>query len=232
MTGPHETVAMPGDGAPAAPAEPAPGAAAQAPEPVSEQQERSALVQQMGGVRGLVDSGLPALVFVTVNILVGLGPAVASAVVSGVAVFLLRLARRESVQHAVSGFLGLALAAFIAQRTGRAEGFFLPGIVMNCVYATGLLASVALRRPLVGIAVAAFEGRGSDWRLDDAARRVYARATIGWAVYFLVRAAVALALFDAGSPVGLLVLRLTGVPMMVLAVVVTVAYTRRAARHP
>ncbi|MDP9407348.1 MAG: DUF3159 domain-containing protein [Actinomycetota bacterium] len=201
------------------------GAARQGPVP--ERAERSALIEQMGGVRGLVDSGLPALVFVTVNTLSGLRPAVISAVVCGAAVFVLRLARRQTVQHAVSGFLGLAFAAFIAARTGRAEGFFLPGIVMNFVYATALVGSVVARRPLVGLAAAALEGRPSTWRDDARVRRVYARATIGWAVYFVVRAVIAIALYDAGSPVGLLVLKLSGVPTMILAVVATVAYTRR-----
>ena len=224
MTGPPEAVAdRDGRGARVHPEQ-------AAPRPVPESAERSALIEQMGGVRGLVDSGLPALIFVTVNVLAGLRPAVVSAVVCGVGVLVLRLVRRQSVQHAVSGFLGLALAAFIAARTGRAEGFFLPGIVMNFVYATALVASVAVRRPLVGLAAAALEGRPPTWREDDAVRRVYARATIGWAVYFVVRAVISLALYDAGTAVGLLLFKLSGTPTMILAVVATVAYTRRARR--
>jgi len=195
---------------------------------VPERVERAALIEQFGGVRGLVDSGLPALVFVTVNTVAGLRPAVISAVVCGVAVAVLRLARRESLQHAVSGFLGLALAAFIASRTGRAEGFFLPGIVMNFVYATALVGSVVVRRPIVGLAAAALEGRPASWRENDGVRKVYARATIAWAVYFVVRALISLGLYDAGSAIGLLLFKLSGTPMMIVAVLVTVAYTRRA----
>ena len=229
-TSPEATVGdptrdAPGDGPPAG-SGPGTTGGGVAPERV----ERSAFVEQLGGVRGLVDSGLPALVFVTVNILVGLQPAVVSAVACGVGVLVLRLARRETVQQAVSGFLGLALAAFIAARTGRAEGFFLPGIAMNFLYAGALLGSVALRRPLIGYAVAAFEGRGHSWRDDPRVRRVYATATLGWVAYFVVRAVAALALFNAESPVGLLVLRLSGFPMMLAAVALTVAYTRRATR--
>lgn len=230
MTGPDEVVADRDDrlgpvleGAPGGSTDTAPGT-----EPVPEQAERTALIEQLGGVRGLIDSGLPAVVFVTLNTLAGLRPAVISAVVCGVAVFALRLARRQTVQHAVSGFLGLALAAFIAARTGRAEGFFLPGIVMNFVYATALVVSVAIRRPLIGIAAAALEGRESTWREDPRVRRVYARATVAWAVYFVVRAGIAIALYDAGSPVGLLLLKLSGFPTMVAMVLGTVAYTRRA----
>ena len=222
MSSPHETVTDRDGQAAAAEREPAAGA------PVPERVERAALIEQFGGVRGLIDSGLPALVFVTVNTVVGLRPAVISAVVCGVAVAVLRLARRESLQHAVSGFLGLALAAFIAARTGRAEGFFLPGIVMNFVYATALVGSVLVRRPIVGLAAAALEGRPASWREDDRVRKVYARATVAWAVYFVVRALISLGLYDAGSAIGLLLFKLSGTPMMIVAVLVTVAYTRRA----
>ena len=237
MTGPDEAVAdRDGAGAPVPVPDDQPSPPEQSgalPEQrqsgaLPEQAERTALVEQLGGIRGLVDSGLPAVVFVTVNTLSGLRPAVISAVVCGVAVFLLRLVRRQTVQHAVSGFLGLAFAAFIAARTGRAEGFFLPGIVMNFVYATALVASVAVRRPLVGIAAAALEGRAATWRDDTRVRRVYARATVAWAVYFVVRAVIAIVLYDAGSPIGLLLLKLSGFPTMIAMVVGTVAYTRRA----
>ena len=58
---------------------------------------------------------------------------------------ILRLVRREPVQFAFSGFLGVGLAAYLAHRLGRAEGFFIPGIVFNAVYFTAFAGSVLIR---------------------------------------------------------------------------------------
>jgi hypothetical protein len=119
---------------------------------------RSALVDAFGGKRGLVDSGLPAVVFVFVNSLVGaladrqtgLDAAIAAAVATGVAVVLLRLVRRETLQQAVSGFLGLAVAVWFARRSGEARGFFLPGIFINIGYGLVFLVSALIGRPWSG----------------------------------------------------------------------------------
>ncbi len=81
MTGPSEVVADRDDRYAPAPADRPVPADQPGPRAVPEAAERSALMNQMGGVRGLVDSGLPALIFVTVNVLAGLQPAVVSAVV-------------------------------------------------------------------------------------------------------------------------------------------------------
>ncbi|HYT10540.1 MAG TPA: DUF3159 domain-containing protein, partial [Mycobacteriales bacterium] len=84
---------------------------------------RPLLVESLGGWRGLADSGLPVVVFVGVNAAAGLAAAVWAALAAGVLLLVLRLVRRQSAQQAVSGFLGVALAAYIASRTGEAKGY-------------------------------------------------------------------------------------------------------------
>src|SRR6266516_5973663 len=59
------------------------------------------LVESIGGWRGLVDSGLPVVVFVAANTVAGLAAAVWSAIGCGVLLLALRLVRRESVQQTV-----------------------------------------------------------------------------------------------------------------------------------
>ena len=77
-----------------------------------------------------------------------------------------RLVRRQSPVHALSGLVGVAFAAFIATRSGRAEDFFLPGLLANAAYASAFLISIAVKRPLVGLIVANLDGEGSEWRSD------------------------------------------------------------------
>lgn len=115
---------------------------------------RAAFASSVGGPRGIIDSGAPSLAFVIAYLIGGLTVGLWVAVAVGVALLALRLARRQSVQQAVSGFFGVAVAAFVAWRLGRAEGFFLPGIFVNVVYGAAFLVSILLRRPLVGYIMA------------------------------------------------------------------------------
>ena len=89
----------------------------------------------------------------------------------------MRLVRRESPRHALSGLVGVAFAAFVATRSGRAENFFLPGLLANAAYAAAFLISLAVRWPLVGVIVGQLDGEGNGWREDPARVRAFVRAT-------------------------------------------------------
>ena len=114
--------------------------------------DRHLVLEQLGGWRGMVDATLPTVAFVVANSLGGLGPGIWAAGVAAVAVFLLRLVRRESVQQAVSGLFAVAVAVAIAFYTGQARDFFVFGILRTVAIALALLGSVAVRRPLIGYA--------------------------------------------------------------------------------
>ena len=197
---------------------------------------RPALVEAMGGKRGLIDSGLPAVVFVFVNSVVqafsardtALNAAIAASVACGLAVIVLRLVRKETLQQAVSGFLGLAVAVFFARRSGEARGFFLPGIFINIAYGVAFLGSALVSRPVVGYVYAAVEGLDARWREDVRLRRTFAVASLGWALVFASRAVVQTVLYVMDRP-GLLAASklLMGWPLTIAAVALTVAYVRR-----
>ena len=199
-----------------------------------------ALVEQLGGKRGLVDSGLPAVVFVGVNALVDIGAArsvalrwaIAAAVATGIGIIVLRLVRRETVQQALSGFLGLGLAVFFAARSGEARDFFKPGIYINIGYGLLFLGSAVIGRPLVGAIYSAVDGLGDTWRTVRRLRRVFTVATIGWALVFAMRAVVQVAFYNADRPDLLAISRLLlGWPVTIAAVALTVAYVRRSHRR-
>ena len=198
---------------------------------------KPALVEALGGKRGLVDSGLPAVVFVLVNSVVqafssretALNAAIWSAIGIGVAVIVLRLVRKETLQQAISGFLGLAIAVFFARRSGEARGFFLPGIFINIAYGLVFVGSAIIGRPIVGAIYAAVDGLDKRWREDPRLRRIFAIASLGWAVVFASRAVVQGVLYLMDRP-GLLAAAklLMGWPLTIAAVALTVAYVKRA----
>lgn len=190
------------------------------------------LVESIGGWRGLVDSGLPVVVFVAVNALGGLTAAIWAAVAAGVLLSVLRLVRKETVQQAVSGFFGVAVAAFIAARTGEAKGFFLLGIWASFVYAGVFLVSVLARWPLVGVIWEYVDGTGDQaWRRDKPLLRVYTWCTLVWVGVFLARGLVQRYLYQEDQTGWLAVARLgMGYPLTIAALAVSVIAVRRLRR--
>jgi hypothetical protein len=199
-----------------------------------------ALVESLGGKRGLFDSGLPAVVFVFVNAVVdafaarstALHVAIGASLLCGLAVVGLRLARKETVQQALSGFFALAIAVFFAARSGQARDFFKPGIYINVAYGAVFLGSVLVRRPLVGAIYAAVDGLGTTWREERRLRRVFSVATIGWAGVFALRAVIQTIFYDANRPDLLAISRLLlGWPLTIAAVAATLAFVKRSHRR-
>jgi hypothetical protein len=189
------------------------------------------LLEQMGGVAGIVYSSLPVLVFIGVNTVTSLQPALIASVSSGVAIAIWRLIRRQPVQPAVSGLLGVLVAAFIAYRTGTAKGFFLFGIWASLVYAVALLVSIVARWPAIGVAWHGINGRGHGWRDDRAMLRAYDIATLAWVLVFGARFVVQRWLYDSDLTGWLAAARIgMGIPLTALAVLVTVWTVRRAGR--
>jgi len=189
------------------------------------------LIEQIGGWRGLFDSGLPVVVFVAANAIGGLGAGVWSAIGCGVVLLTLRLLRRQSVQQAASGFLGVALAAYIASRTGQAKGFFLLGIWASFGYAAVFLASVLVRWPLVGVVWEYVDGVSGRWRKEPPLFRVYSWTTLMWVAVFLSRGVVQRLLYDENRTGWLAVARLAmGYPVTVGALALTILAVRRV-RH-
>jgi hypothetical protein len=108
----------------------------------------------------------------------------------------------------------VAVAGYVASRTGRAEDFFLPGLLLNAAYAGAFVISIAVRWPLLGVIVAGASGRDMAWRADPVRRRAYARASWIWVGLFGLRIAVQLPLYLAGALVALGTARVAmGVPL-------------------
>ena len=189
------------------------------------------LLEQLGGVGGVVSSVVPVMIFVAVNPLIGLQPAIWASLGAAVTVGVWRLVRREPLQPAVSGILGVAVCAFIAYQTGEARGFFLYGIWYSLVAGLALVVSVIVRRPLVGVLWSVLNGSGYGWRSDRRVRFGFDVATLVWAVFFLARFGVQRWLYDMQEIGWLGVARLAmGLPLTAVAALVTIWAIRRDKR--
>ena len=128
-----------------------------------------------------------------------------------------RLVRRESLQQVLAGFVGVAVSAYVASRTGQAEDFFVLGIAINVVYGLAYLVSILVRWPLLGVLVSLATGEGMGWRQTPHLMRAYTIASWFWVAMFSLRLAVQLPLYLTESIVALGVARVVmGWPLFLL----------------
>jgi hypothetical protein len=135
---------------------------------------RARLSAAIGGWRGAVESAVPTIAFVVLwTITQDVRTAVIAAGVALVVLGIFRLARRETLRFLGYAAVAVAIAAFFALRSGRAEDAFLPGMIQTA--AIGLVFAVTnlIRWPLFGflIAVADPELSEATERLKTSSRR-------------------------------------------------------------
>jgi hypothetical protein len=190
------------------------------------------IAEQLGGVRGLVESSIPVAVFVVTNILWALRPALILSVVIGLGIAGHRLSRREPIRHALNGLFGVAMGAVMASWTGQAKDFHLPTILYTLGYAAALVASVVMRRPLVGwLWSVTFAGGTERWRAEPRLLRLFGRLTVVWAAVYVIKVAVLSTLYLTNQDNALGIARLAlGYPPYALLLLVTVYAVRRVMR--
>lgn len=159
----------------------------------------------LGGRRGAIDATLPGVGYVvgwaladrfapgSWSIAVGSAAALAVALV----VAIVRRRAGAAPRAVVLGLLGVAVAALIALRTGRAVDFFFIQVASNAVSALAWTSSIVVRWPLLGVIVGLVLGQRTRWRRDPALLKAYSRASWVWVGQYLVRLAVFVPLFLA-----------------------------------
>lgn len=190
-----------------------------------------ALLAQMGGVSGLIYSALPVAVLVPVNSAFGLVPAIAAALGVAALILVWRLIRRDSVQPAISGFIGVGISALIAWLVGASKGYFLLGIWTSLIWAAVFAISVLIRRPIVGYAWSWIQSHDRSWRESRRAVLAFDIATLTWVLVFASRFVVQRHLYDLDQTGWLGVARISmGWPLTAVAALVTYLAIRAAQR--
>ncbi|GAA3188528.1 DUF3159 domain-containing protein [Dactylosporangium siamense] len=194
--------------------------------------------EQLGGVRGLIESSIPITLFIVVNFLGdrfhwwSLRTSLIVAVGAALSMAAYRLSRRESIRHAINGVFGIAIGAYLAWKSGDAKDIYLPGMILTGGYAVGMLASVAFRRPLVGWLWSVMLDKGETrWRDNPRLLRAFAWLTVLWAVVYLAKLGVQIQIYQEDDANLLGVVRLAlGWPPYALLAALTVWQARRIIR--
>lgn len=180
------------------------------------------------GERTVGDSFLAPVVFVAVNAFSSLGPASIAALLVGGAVAGWRIRKGQQPVYAFGGIVAIGFAALLALRSGRAESYFLPGIVGAAAGAVGGAVSVIARRPLAGWSSYFYRRWPLDWYWRPDVRPAYTVVTWIWVAFFALRAAVQGLLFAQERPELLAAAKVvTSWPLIVPLLIVSYVYGNR-----
>jgi len=167
---------------------------------MSQHEDREKVLQAFGGKKGLIDSGIPAVIFLVVfNLADALRPALISAIAVSALLTLIRLARRETVQHAMSGFIGVLICAWFANRTGNASDLYIPKLLTNLGYGTVYLIGNLEGWPIMGLVLGPILGENLKWRNHPERKRAYTLASWLWVAMFFTRIAVQYPIYRTGN---------------------------------
>jgi len=200
----------------------------------------SGMLSVVGGVRGLVESFLPGLVFLVVftftshlpenqRLLVSVLPPIGVAVLFVIA----RAVTRKPLMPAISGAIGIAITAAFAYFTKSASNNFLPGILINSGVILVLVTSLIARWPLVGLVVGFIMGDHPHWRTDALKMRALTIATYVWIIPSAIRLAIQIPLYISENVEILAATKLlTGLPLYAGALWLTWILVRRVYTKP
>jgi hypothetical protein len=166
----------------------------------SQHEDRAKIIAALGGTRGLIDSGVPSILFLVIfNFGHHLHPAIYGSVALSILLTIYRLIKRESLQHALSGLFGIAICALFAGHSGKASAFYLPSIYKNIFFLVIYGGANLIRYPLLGLVIGPILGENLEWRKHPARKKVYTQAGWLWAGMFALRIAIQYPLYLANK---------------------------------
>ncbi|MGI5348354.1 DUF3159 domain-containing protein [Streptomyces sp. CA-250714] len=161
----------------------------------------AALFEAFGGVRGLVETTAPGLVFIAMYTMtqdIHL-PAITALVISGVLV-VFRLLRKDTVKHAFSGIFGVGFGVLFAMMTGNAKDFYLPGMLYTLGLALAYIVTSLAGVPLLGLVLGPVFKENLSWRKRNPGRKkAYTKASYAWGFILLGKSAVLFPLYFWGD---------------------------------
>ena len=163
-------------------------------------EDRAKVLAAFGGKKGLIDSGIPSVIFLVVfNVTDELQSALIASVSVSALLTIIRLAMRETIQHAVSGLIGSLICAWFANRTGNASDLYIPKLLTNLGYGSVYLIANLAGWPILGLLLGPILGENLQWRKDPARARAYKRASWLWVGMFFARIAVQYPIYRSGN---------------------------------
>ncbi|MEJ1180339.1 DUF3159 domain-containing protein [Arthrobacter sp. R4] len=188
------------------------------------------VLRSAGGVQGIAESIVPGLVFlISFTITRDLTPSLVAALASAAVFTVVRLVQRRPLTQALAGVVGVGISAWLANTTGKAEDFYLPGFITNAAYIVAMMVSIFVKWPIAGLLFGLIRNEGFDWRKDPSRLKAYRLGTWIIVAVLALRLIVQVPLYLLGGE-GLTALATTrlimGAPLYILGVWIAWLVTR------
>jgi hypothetical protein len=180
------------------------------------------------GNGSLLDTLLPPIAFLIVNLLFGFQSAVWSSLTASAFVMILRLFRKQKLIYAFGGLAAALLAIGLRYWLNSANAFFLPGLINGALTTIVLLVSIIAKRPVVAFTSALTRRWPLGWYWHPSVRPAYSEVTAIWVIYSAGKLAIQYWFYIAGNLNGLALLNLLGGwPALIVLLIISYIYGLR-----
>ena len=167
---------------------------------MSTHEDRDKVLSAFGGKKGLIDSGIPSIIFlVAFNLTQHLHAALFASIATSAILTIIRLIKRDTLQHALSGLVGVLICAWFANRTGNPSDLYIPKLLTNLGYGTVYLLGNLTGWPILGLMLGPILGENLQWRKHPERKKAYLRASWLWVVMFFTRIAIQYPIYRSGN---------------------------------
>ncbi|MFI6287548.1 DUF3159 domain-containing protein [Streptomyces sp. NPDC051018] len=191
----------------------------------------AALFEAFGGVRGLIETVVPGLLFVTIyTVNKNLHAAAIAALAVSLLLVAVRLVLKDTPKHAFSGVFGVAFGVVFAMMTGNAKDFYLPGMMYTLGLALAYIITAIAGVPLIGLILGPVFKENLSWRTRNPGRKkAYTKASWAWGLILLAKSAILFPLYWWADTTELgWVLIALKIPPFLLAVYLTWVFLAKA----
>jgi hypothetical protein len=147
---------------------------------------RAQLSKALGGRRGMIEAAVPTVLFTVFWLTTKeLTTALIVSVAAAVALLVVRVVQRSTVQFVVNALVGIGIGWLFVTMSARSGGsaddqalaYFLPGIIYNTGYSVVLAFTCIIGWPLVGFMVGSVTGDATAWHRDRQVVRLCSQLT-------------------------------------------------------
>ena len=165
-----------------------------------QEEDKAKVVTALGGKKGIIDSTIPSLIFLlTYNVTHNLRICLYLSIVIAALLLIWRLIKRDTLVHAITGFIGIAFCGWFAWKTGEAKDYYAPSLWKNSGFASLYLISNLVKWPIIGVMLGPILGENMNWRKDAKRLAAYQKATWIWFALFAIRLGIQYPLYKTNQ---------------------------------
>lgn len=172
-----------------------------------------------------VDAMIPPFIYIIANTLWGLSVAVVLAVIASLALVAHRFQAKKTWTYALSGLIGIIIAATFAFIANNAANYYLPKFLSSVGLILLTLVSLILRKPLAAWLSHLSRGWELEWFWRKDVKPAYTEVTLFWLILMCMRAMLQFLMLLRGDITTLFIVNtLLGLPVTLSVLVLSYIY--------